>query len=60
VEPREGESLDQQALLDSLRGKVADWWIPDNITQVSTMPLASTGKIDKIRLRAEFAKAAVD
>jgi len=54
VEPRAGESLDSEALLEALRGKVAKWWIPDRVTQVHAMPLASTGKIDKNRLRAEF------
>jgi len=54
VEPRAGEALDSEALLETLRGKVARWWIPDCVTQVSAMPLASTGKIDKNRLRAEF------
>lgn len=56
VEPRAGESLDADALLESLRGKVAKWWIPDRVTQVRSMPLASTGKIDKNQLRANYAK----
>ena len=56
VEPRAGESLDSEALLESLRGKVARWWIPDCVAQVSSMPLASTGKIDKNRLRSDFAQ----
>jgi fatty-acyl-CoA synthase len=55
VEPRAGQTLDAEALLDSLRGKVAKWWIPDRVTQVRAMPLASTGKIDKNQLRANFA-----
>jgi fatty-acyl-CoA synthase len=35
---------------------VAKWWIPDRVTQVRSMPLASTGKIDKNQLRANYAK----
>ena len=31
VEPRRGQSPDAEALLRSLRGKVADWWIPDQV-----------------------------
>ena len=31
VEPRQGQAIDAEALLDSLRGKVADWWLPDEI-----------------------------
>jgi acyl-CoA synthetase (AMP-forming)/AMP-acid ligase II len=53
VEPRAGQVLDPQALLRSLRGKVADWWIPDQVAQIAAMPLAATGKIDKERLRAD-------
>ena len=46
-------------LLDMLRGKVADWWIPDQVAHVAAMPLASTGKIDKARLRADYASGAL-
>ncbi|HUO02974.1 MAG TPA: hypothetical protein VMU31_09360, partial [Rhizomicrobium sp.] len=55
VEPRKGHVLDEKALLAALSGKVADWWIPDQVIQVSDMPLSATGKIDKNRLRAEYA-----
>lgn len=55
VEPRNGRAMDVSALLILLRGQVADWWIPDEVVQVDAMPLSSTGKIDKRRLRAEYA-----
>jgi fatty-acyl-CoA synthase len=48
-----------QALIRSLRGKVADWWLPDQIVQVSAMPLAATGKIDKNQLRAQYANGRI-
>jgi fatty-acyl-CoA synthase len=54
VEAQQSHALDDRALLDALRGSVADWWIPDRVIQVSQMPLAATGKIDKNRLRAEY------
>lgn len=38
-------------LLAPLAGRVAPWWIPDAVVRLSAMPLAPTGKIDKIRLR---------
>jgi fatty-acyl-CoA synthase len=57
VEPQKSHTLDDEALLDALRGNVADWWIPDQVIQVANMPLAATGKIDKNRLRAEYARA---
>jgi fatty-acyl-CoA synthase len=59
VEPRLGHELDDRALLDSLRGVVADWWIPDEVVRVASMPLAATGKIDKQRLRADYASGAI-
>ena len=54
IEPRLGQSVDQAAVVASLKGKVADWWLPDRIVSVQSMPLAATGKIDKTRLRAVF------
>jgi len=57
VEPQASQTLDDKALLDALRGNVADWWIPDQVIQIAHMPLAATGKIDKNRLRAEYARA---
>lgn len=55
VEARPGHFIDAPALLRSLRGKVADWWVPDQVVQIPAMPLAATGKIDKIKLRADYA-----
>ena len=54
VEVRPGESIDAQTLIQALRGKVADWWLPDQIVQIGAMPLAATGKIDKNQLRADY------
>jgi fatty-acyl-CoA synthase len=58
VEPQRNHTLDEKMLLEALRGKVADWWIPERVIQVASMPLSVTGKIDKNRLRAQFAGAA--
>jgi fatty-acyl-CoA synthase len=54
VEPCQGAAIADAEVLDLLRGKVADWWLPDRVVQVAAMPLAATGKIDKTRLRADF------
>lgn len=54
VELRQGLSVDSQTLLSALKGRVADWWLPDQVVQVGAMPLAATGKIDKNRLRADY------
>jgi 3-(methylthio)propionyl---CoA ligase len=55
VAPRPGCSINVQELQSELRGKVAGWWIPEQIVQVDAMPLAATGKIDKNQLRADYA-----
>jgi fatty-acyl-CoA synthase len=57
IEPRRGHTVQDTLLIDALRGKVADWWLPDQVVQIENMPLAATGKIDKNRLRAEYAGA---
>ncbi len=54
VELRAEQAISDAALLAPLHGRVAPWWIPDAIIRLSHMPLASTGKIDKMRLRAEY------
>ena len=59
VESHQGQTVDAGRLLDALRGKVADWWLPDQVVQIAVMPLAATGKIDKNRLRADYADAEV-
>jgi fatty-acyl-CoA synthase len=59
VELRQGRAVDRQALLAFLRGKVADWWLPDQILQIDTMPLAATGKIDKNQLRTDYANGKI-
>lgn len=54
VEPAQGQAVDATRLRGSLKGRVADWWMPDEIIPVETMPLAATGKIDKAALRATY------
>jgi fatty-acyl-CoA synthase len=59
IEPRQGQRLDAPTLLKELQGKVADWWIPDEIVEVGSMPLAATGKIDKNRLRRDYVNGTI-
>ena len=53
VEPRVGGEVSDETVLAALRGRVANWWLPDAIIRRTAMPLALTGKIDKMRLRAD-------
>jgi acyl-CoA synthetase (AMP-forming)/AMP-acid ligase II len=60
VELRKGLAVDAPALLEFLRGKVASWWLPDQILEIDAMPLAATGKIDKNQLRRHYASGKLD
>jgi fatty-acyl-CoA synthase len=51
VEIREGYELSDESLLAGLKGQVPNWWLPDEIIRIGSMPLAGTGKIDKMGLR---------
>ena len=51
----EGQDVDKQELLDFFKGKVADWWIPNDVAFVDELPHTATGKIKKIELRRQFA-----
>ena len=54
VEVHERQMISDDAMLSALRGQVAPWWIPDAVIRLERMPLASTGKIDKMRLRSRY------
>jgi acyl-CoA synthetase (AMP-forming)/AMP-acid ligase II len=58
VQTRGSAAISDEALLAPLRGNVAPWWIPDAIIRLDRMPLSSTGKVDKMRLRAEYGDGA--
>jgi len=46
------ESADVLAYLD---GKIAKWWMPDDVAFVEEIPHTATGKIQKMELREQFA-----
>ena len=41
-------------LLEFYLGKVAKWWIPDDVAFVDKLPLTATGKLSKLQLRKQF------
>jgi fatty-acyl-CoA synthase len=55
VKLTEGESATREEFLAYLDGKIAKWWMPDDVVFVDEIPLGATGKIDKklIRQRME-------
>ncbi len=50
-----GASASRDELLQFLAGKVAKWWIPDDVAFVEKLPLTATGKLSKLQLRQQFA-----
>jgi len=42
-------------MLKFFDGKVAKWWIPDDVAFVDEIPHTATGKILKTKLREDFA-----
>ena len=52
---REGADLGADEVLDTLRGKVAKWWVPERVEFVDEIPHTATGKIKKTALRERFA-----
>lgn len=50
-----GTSVTPEELLAHFEGKVARWWIPDEVRFVEEIPHTATGKISKLELRRRFA-----
>jgi fatty-acyl-CoA synthase len=53
VVPRD-DTLTRQEVLEFLRGKVADWWLPDDVVFIDQIPKTSVGKFDKKVLRERY------
>jgi fatty-acyl-CoA synthase len=41
-------------ILKFFEGKIAKWWIPDDVVFVDKIPLTATGKMQKLKLREQF------
>jgi fatty-acyl-CoA synthase len=54
VVPEEGSSLSKDELLAFFDGKIAKWWLPDDVVFVDEIPHTATGKIRKTELRKQF------
>lgn len=54
VVPKEGKTIDPQTLRAFFEGKVAKWWIPDDVVVVDELPHTATGKLQKMALRDRF------
>jgi len=54
IEPKPGAAPTREQLLAFLEGKIAKWWMPDDVQIVEKIPLGATGKINKLALRETF------
>jgi fatty-acyl-CoA synthase len=52
---RPGQSAAKGDILAFLSGKIAKWWMPDDVVFVDSIPHSATGKIQKSALRERFA-----
>ncbi len=54
IEAKPGAQPTREQLLAFLQGKIAKWWMPDDVVLVEKIPLGATGKINKLALRDTF------
>ena len=50
----EGAAVSKEEILGYLEGKIAKWWMPDDVVFVDEIPHTATGKIQKLTLRQQF------
>ncbi len=51
---RPGQELSREQLLAHFDGKVAKWWLPDDVVFAEALPVGGTGKIQKNKLREQY------
>jgi fatty-acyl-CoA synthase len=54
IVPKPAGALDRAGMLAFLDGKIARWWMPDDVVFVDSIPHTATGKIQKTALRERF------
>lgn len=55
VQERPGTRAEKADVLAFLQGRIARWWMPDDVVVVDSIPLGATGKIDKKLIRERMA-----
>ncbi len=51
----EGQDVSKEEMLAYFDGKIAKWWLPDDVVFIDEIPHTATGKIKKVELRKQFA-----
>ncbi|WP_209427793.1 3-(methylthio)propionyl-CoA ligase [Pararhodobacter sp. SW119] len=54
VVKKPGREVTRDELMAFYEGKVAKWWLPDDVVFVDSIPLGATGKMQKNKLREAF------
>jgi fatty-acyl-CoA synthase len=54
VVPKEGRRPEKDDVLRFMQGRIAKWWLPDDVVVVAEIPHTATGKIQKTALRDQF------
>ncbi len=54
VLPKPGQDVSKDEMLDYMKGRMAKWWMPDDVVCVEDIPHTATGKIQKAALRERF------
>jgi len=49
-----GQEVSRDELLKFYEGKIAKWWMPDDVVFVTELPHTATGKLSKLTLREKF------
>ncbi|MDD0838205.1 3-(methylthio)propionyl-CoA ligase [Curvibacter sp. HBC61] len=52
--PKPGQAPSREEMLAFMEGKVAKWWMPDDVVLVEQLPHTATGKLQKLKLREQF------
>ncbi len=54
VQLKQGQQASREDILKFMEGKIAKWWMPDDVAFVEGIPHTATGKILKTALRDQF------
>jgi acyl-CoA synthetase (AMP-forming)/AMP-acid ligase II len=54
IVPKPGRAPGKDEMLAFMTGKIAKWWLPDDVVLVEAIPHTATGKIQKTALREQF------
>jgi fatty-acyl-CoA synthase len=54
VVKKAGAEVSREELLKFYEGKIAKWWMPEDVVFVNELPHTATGKLSKLNLRQKF------